>query len=128
MDTTKEIGDHGEDLAMDFLTTRGYRVMDRNYRFEHGEVDAVCYDPAARDGRGELVFVEVKTRSSLAFGTPEEAVTDEKQARIAHAARAYLYERQLEGSPARFDVVTVVLRQGDDPAINHFPDAFWAGA
>jgi putative endonuclease len=125
--TSKRIGDRGEALAADFLAEQGYRIMDTNYRYERAEVDLVCYEPDEDVARGgEIVFVEVKTRSGLGFGAPEDAVTDEKQQHIVRAAQAYLYERQLEGAPVRFDVVSVVLNQDDTPAIEHFKDAFWA--
>ncbi|NBC87855.1 MAG: YraN family protein [Bacteroidetes bacterium] len=124
--TTKAIGDRGETLAAEYLTDQGFTIMDANYRFERNEIDLICFDPAARKGRGEIVFVEVKTRSSLEHGMPDEAVDEEKQSSIANVARAYLYERQLEGSPSRFDVVTVLLNQGEDPRISHFAAAFTA--
>lgn len=121
----KHIGDHGEDLAATYLKDAGYRILDRNYRYERAEVDLVCFDPSGAS-RGEIVFIEVKTRSGLAFGAPEDAVTEEKQAHVVRASEAYLYERRLEGSPARFDVVGIVLNQGEEPDIAHFKNAFWA--
>lgn len=126
-ETTKHIGDRGEDLAADYLAGQGYRVLDRNYRFEHAEIDLVCFDPAASGDRGgELVFVEVKTRSGLGFGRPEEAVTAEKKEHLVYASRAYLYERKLEGAPCRFDVLAIVLHEGAPPDVEHFKNAFWA--
>lgn len=124
MASTRQIGDRGEAAAADYLEAEGYRIMDRNYRFERNELDLVCFDPAAKEGRGELVFVEVKTRSGLGYGAPEDAVDAEKQEKLSDVARAYLYERQLEGSPARFDVVAVVLQQGRKPEIAHHKNAF----
>ena len=123
--STKHIGDRGETLAAQYLEDAGYRIMDRNYRYERAEVDLVCFDPTGAQ-RGEIVFIEVKTRSGLGYGAPEEAVTDEKQERIAHASQAYLYERHLEGAPARFDVISILLNQGEAPHIKHFKNAFWA--
>lgn len=125
--TTKGTGDRGEAIAAAYLEERGYRVLDRNYRYERAELDLVCFEPAERDeDGGELVVVEVKTRSGLGFGRPEEAVTEEKRRHIARATQAYLYERRLEGAPLRFDVVSVVLRQGAEPAVKHFKHAFEA--
>jgi len=124
--TTKHIGDYGEALAAEHLSQAGYRIFDRNYRYERAEIDLVCFDEGEEGERGEIVFVEVKTRSGLRFGAPEEAVTDEKQEHIVHAAKAYLYERRLEGAPVRFDVVSVVLNQDRPPDINHHKNAFWA--
>lgn len=124
--STKRIGERGENIAAEYLEQAGYRIMDRNYRFEQAEVDLVCFQPSPDQKGGEIVFVEVKTRSGLGFGAPEEAVTEEKQQHIVHAARAYLYERQLEGAPVRFDVIGIVLHRGAAPDIEHFEDAFWA--
>jgi putative endonuclease len=118
----KEIGNRGEALAAAFLEESGYRILDRNYRFERAEIDLVCLDPGA-DG-GEIVFVEVKARSGLGFGRPEDSVTQGKQRHIAHAARAYLYERRLEGARCRFDVVSVLLFDVQRPRIEHFKHAF----
>jgi putative endonuclease len=123
MPTTNDIGDRGEDLAASFLEDAGYRVLERNYRFARNEVDLVCFDP--RKG-GEIVFVEVKTRSGTGYGPPEASVTEEKRSALIEVSRAYLHERQLEGAPARFDVVGILLAEGD-PQIEHHENAFWRG-
>ena len=65
-------------------------------------------------------------RSGTGFGRPEEAVTEGKQQRVAKAAEAYLYESRLEGAISRFDVISIVLRQGGEPEVEHLRDAFWA--
>jgi len=122
MTTTNDIGDRGEDLAASFLEEVGYRVLERNYRFERNEVDLVCLDPEAG---GEIVFVEVKTRTGTGYGPPEASVTDEKKTALIEVSRAYLHERQLEGAPARFDVVGILLAN-DEPTIEHHQNAFWA--
>lgn len=124
MASTKHIGDRGEEIAVRFLEERGYRIMDRNYRFERNEVDVVCFHPAPDDEGGEIVFVEVKTRSSLGHGAPDAAVTEAKQQNVRAASQAWLYERQLEGAPARFDVVTVLLNQDESPTVEHHENAF----
>lgn len=122
MTTTNDIGNRGEDLAASFLEEAGYRVLERNYRFERNEVDLVCLDP---DQGGEIVFVEVKTRRGRGYGPPEASVTEEKKAALVEVSRAYLHERQLEGAPARFDVIGILLLD-DDPEIEHYQNAFWA--
>jgi TIGR00252 family protein len=121
MTTTNDIGDRGEAVAASFLDEAGYRVLEQNYRFQHKEIDLVCYDP--RKG-GEIVFVEVKTRSGTGFGPPEAAVTDDKKAALVEVSSAYLHERQLEGAPARFDVVGVLLTD-DKPEVEHHENAFY---
>ena len=121
--STKATGDRGEALAATFLEGLGYRIFDRNYRFERAEVDLVAFEPWPQNDGGDLVFVEVKTRTSERFGTGEAAVTPAKQALLRKAAEAYLYERKLDGVPARFDVVVVDL-SGPEPEIVHHKYAF----
>ena len=79
---TQSFGREGERIAVDYLTEKGYRILRRNYRFGRGEIDII-----AQDGT-ELVFVEVKTRRTSAFGEPEEAVTPKKQSQIRTVAAA----------------------------------------
>lgn len=125
MSSTQSLGERGEALAARYLEDQGYRVLDRNYRFERNEVDLVCFEPNEDDTGGELVFVEVKARSSLGFGAPEEAVDDKKQEALVEVSRAWMHERRMEGAAARFDVVAVVLQQGRAPNITHHENAFW---
>ena len=80
----KEVGDRGEEIACDFLTERGFRILERNFSAAEGEVDIV----AEKDG--EVHFIEVKTRSHESHGSPLEAVTARKQERIRKAARLWL--------------------------------------
>lgn len=122
MTTTNDIGDQGEELAATYLEEKGFRILESNYHFERNEVDLVCLD--SQKG-GEIVFVEVKTRSGENYGVPEESVTEEKKESLIEVARAYLHERKLEGAPARFDVVGVLLT-GKEPDIKHYKNAFWA--
>lgn len=119
------LGAKGEDVAARYLTSAGYRIWDRNYRFERNEIDIVCFKPDPETQAGEVVFVEVKTRSGLGYGDPAEAVDEEKQQAIRAVAQAYLYERRLEGVPSRFDVVGVVLNQNDVPDVEHHRNAFF---
>ena len=107
-------------MAARFLETRGYRVLRRNYRPRGGgEVDLVC-----RQG-DTLVFVEVKTRRSLAFGRPHEAVDRAKQQLITRGARAWM--RRLGGENNvyhRFDIVEVLAEPGKPPVCEIIPNAF----
>jgi putative endonuclease len=122
------LGRQGEALAAAYLENEGYVVLDRRYRFERAELDLVCFH-ARKDGRpgGEIVFVEVKTRSSNRFGRPEDAVLPAKRRSIAHAAKAYLYERKMEGALSRFDVVSISLGgKHAEPIVRHFKHAFTA--
>jgi putative endonuclease len=115
------LGREGERLAARYLRRQGYRVLYRNFRAPHGgEVDLVCRDKTC----DALAFVEVKTRRSLAFGAPGEAVTREKQKLIARGALAWL---DLLGHPEtiyfRFDIVEIVFEE-DIPSFHLIKDAF----
>lgn len=113
-------GRAGEEAAALFLEARGYRVIARNVRFRAGELDLV-----AEEG-GALVFVEVKTRTGLAFGTAAEAVTPQKQRQVARLAALYLSLRGGEDRPCRFDVVTVEPDGTGGWACQVIRDAFMA--
>lgn len=120
----KRVGQGGEDLAARYLQDKGYRILERNYRFQRAEVDLVCFQPAKNyeDG-GELVFVEVKTRSSHTYGVPETAVDISKQKNLRRAALAYLYEYRMEGAYCRFDVLAIT-RTSSQVDIHHIENAF----
>lgn len=115
-----EIGRLGEDLAARFLRRReGMKVLYRNFRAKKGgEVDIVCRD------REVLVFVEVKTRTSLAFGRPVEAVTPAKQELITKGALEWLRLLDFPKINFRFDVVELILENGQPAKIERVPNAF----
>jgi putative endonuclease len=114
------LGREGERLAARYLRGQQYRVLYRNFRAPHGgEVDIVCRDKAS----DTLVFVEVKTRRSLAFGTPGEAVTRDKQKLIARGALAWLRLLDHPEIPFRFDIVEIVFDE-DEPSFHLIRDAF----
>lgn len=109
-------GSEGEQIACLFLEQQGFQILHRNWRSGRDEVDIV-----ARTER-ELIFVEVKTRSSDRFGTPDEAVTVAKQRRVMRAADAYLHRHSSE-LDVRYDVVSIVMHP-TGPHIDHIIDAF----
>ena len=92
----------------------GYVIEERNWRCPQGELDIVAWDGDV------LVFVEVKTRSSAAFGTGAEAVTHAKMLRMRRAASRWLIERRPPFAETRFDVVTVTTTRGSDHVVKHF--------
>lgn len=102
----RAIGCLGEDAAADFLAGQGYRILERNWRCPAGEIDIIA------EHGGEIVFVEVKARSPRARFAPEEAVDWRKQRRLAAAAKYYLAPFR-RPSPHRFDIVSVMLDEGD---------------
>ena len=116
--STRQIGNEGEELAVSYLQTKGYTILDRNYFFERAEVDIVAYDESC------IVFVEVKRRATIAFGKPEEFVTLSKMENLYKVAEAWLYERKMEGVPARFDVIAITQENHEAPDIKHFENAF----
>jgi putative endonuclease len=102
-----ELGKWGEECACRELRRRGYVILERRYRTRFGEIDIV-----ATDG-GVLVFVEVKARRGVAFGTPAEAVTRHKQRRLLQLAAMYLAARRVAADVAcRFDVVSISCPPG----------------
>jgi TIGR00252 family protein len=119
MSTTNDIGDQGENLAASVLRDNGYRILERNYRFNRNEIDLVCQGP-----QREVVFVEVKTRTGTGYGRPTASITTDKQQALIEAARGYLHEREMEGTAARFDVIGI-LWMDDEPQVEHYENAFW---
>ena len=115
---TRGVGDRGEALAVGVLRREGFRILERNFRTPAGEVDIV-----AEEG-GTLCFVEVKWRRGTGAGHPAEAVTPEKQRRLARAAEWYLARRRMRERFCRFDVVAILSAEGSAPRIEIFRDAF----
>lgn len=122
---SRRSGDWGENVAADFLRSRGYRILGRNVRFgPRRELDAVARSPDSKT----LVFVEVKTRKNESFGRPVAAVDSAKRRALARSAAEYL--RRLKRKPpfVRFDVVEVVGSPGDPaPVVRHIENAFDPG-
>ena len=110
-------GKRGEDLAAAFLAENGYRILARNWRCSLGEIDII-----AAEGT-ELVFVEVKSRTSDLFGAPELSVNPRKQKKLASLALCYITEQSYHNRDASFDVVTVTFR-GTVPRIELIRNAF----
>lgn len=105
------LGDFGERVAAGHLRRAGMVILDRNFRCEHGEIDIV-----ARDGR-TLVICEVKTRRSLAYGSPFEAVTPQKAARLRRLAAYWLAHYAMSPPSVRIDVIGVVVPRRGAPHV-----------
>ena len=112
-----ETGRKGEELATEFLRQKLFNIIERNWRYSRCEVDIIAQD------EDELVFVEVKTRTSGDFGSPEASIDADKQRMLVIAARAYLEQTGADGT-LRFDVISVDLSERK-PVIAHFQDAFY---
>lgn len=115
--TRTVLGEKGEALAVGFLKAKGYKILERNFRGATGEIDII-----ARESQ-TLVFVEVKTRDSVGFGTAKWAVDRKKQRKVSMAALEYLNRREWGDRPARFDVVTVDFSPAG-PQVELFRNAF----
>lgn len=105
----RKTGDRYEQTAVGYLEAEGYEILERNYRCRFGEIDIVARD--RRENEAPLVFVEVKYRSSLRFGSPFEAVHLKKQRTIIQTANYYIKERKIDTATGiRFDVVGILGR------------------
>lgn len=107
----RQLGELGEQYAAAWLESQGWQTLDRNWHCRYGELD--------------IVFVEVKTRRTLRYGTPQEAVTSSKQINLRHAAVQWLSDsdHRTPHNGVRFDVITVIVRSGK-PLMHHIEGAF----
>ncbi len=109
--TRGEIGRLGEALAKEYLEKKGYEILEQNYKTKYTEIDIV-----AKKG-GQLVFIEVRTKSNARFGIPEETINYKKQRKLLWNAKAYVAHQKYKGA-YRIDAICIVL--GED----HKPEAF----
>ncbi len=112
-----KIGEAGEQMACDFLQTRGHQILDRNWRSGHLELDIVSEGP---DG---LHFVEVKARTAPVTTSVTDQVNTIKQKRISAAALQYLNKNHLDGKEVYFDIVSVLF-DGRETIVRYFPQAW----
>ena len=116
-DTTKKLGNAGENLAAIFLENHGYKILEKNFRIRAAEIDIIA------ERYNEIIFVEVKTRSNIRKGTPAEAVNLRKQKKIIEAASVFLQGEKYFNCACRFDVIEI-LSAGKDFKVNHIENAF----
>ena len=115
------LGTRGESFAACWLRRNGYRVIEKNVRIYHDEIDLIAIDKKSR----QLVFVEVKTRAETTPGLPVDAVDRKKQKKILRAARHYMQQHQALGElPHRFDIAGIVWYKKKGPEITYYPNAF----
>ena len=117
MANTQHIGNRAEDLAADYLRRRGYRILHRNWRFHHKELDLIA------EREGVVAFVEVKARAENGWGHALEAITARKRRDLAVAARGWIAEHGAPFSAFRFDAVTVV-NAPSQTRVEHIEDAW----
>ena len=113
----QKFGESGESIAARYLKKSGYKILEKNYRTSLGEIDII-----ARDGK-TIVFVEVKSRRSVHFGSPKWAVTPQKQRKISMVALQYLKSTRQSTAKARFDVVAIIASR-DKQQIEVIQNAF----
>lgn len=111
------IGKSGEKLAANFLKDLGYEIIATNWRFSYYEIDLIAKDES------QIVVVEVKTRTSDKFTTPEELVDKKKRNNLIKAAEAYIFNTDYMGE-LRFDIITIIY-VNKEPNIVHIKDAFY---
>jgi putative endonuclease len=111
-----ETGKQGEAEAARFLQDKGYEIMARNFRYQHAEIDLVAM-------KGKLlVFAEVKTRTNLSFGNPEEFVSYAKARLVMKAAEHYIFTHDWQFD-VRFDIIAISIT-GTEMKVKHVEDAF----
>lgn len=115
---TKNLGNQGEYAAASYLQKKGYRIRAQKFRAPMGEIDIVA------ELYGEIVFVEVKTRRSLRFGLPAQAVTWHKQRKIILTAQYYIQQNGLEDRICRFDILEVYCTPANSWSVRHLKSAF----
>lgn len=99
------LGNSGEKAAVRYLKKKKYKILELNYRNKLGEIDIIAED------KGTIAFIEVKTRQTLNFGSPKEAVTKNKQRNISMVALSWLKSKKKIDVRARFDVISIVLNK-----------------
>ncbi|SEA23711.1 putative endonuclease [Desulfuromusa kysingii] len=112
------LGAWGEDRAAEYLRLQGMKILKRNYRTPVGEIDIIAQN------KKYLLFVEVKTRRGVTFGSPQEAVGIRKQRQIIRTCQWYLQEHKCGKLQPRFDVVAVLSAGNGNVQITHLDDAF----
>jgi len=118
LNSRQRLGKSGENTVANYLKNNGYTILIRNYRCKMGEIDIIAQKDL------ELVFIEVKTRSGLRYGSPAEAVNIRKQRQISRTAQWYLAQQNLFDVAARFDVISLLSDGTHDDRIDHIHNAF----
>lgn len=113
-----DLGFKGEAIAKDYLEKLGYEILDENWVYGKAEIDLVAYT------NKKIIFVEVKTRSTISFGLPEEFVNLPKQKQMDLAANEYVQLMNHQGE-IRFDIIAILFDKQNKYTLKHIEDAFW---
>lgn len=118
MQNSKQLlGATGEEIAVDYLVSQGYVVFDRNWRSKSGEIDIIASEKF--NSQDELIFIEVKTRSSRDYGDPIQAITSTKYLRMYRLALEWLSENSASREAWRLDVISIVISRAREIEIDH---------
>lgn len=115
-----DLGKFGEELASLYLEKLDYRIVERNWRFKKAEIDIIAYD------REVLVFIEVKTKSYDYYGKPEESISEYKMNLLIDAASQYMVQKDHQWE-IRFDIISIIVDNSEEPIVSHYKDAFFPG-
>ena len=113
-----QLGTKGEAIAKTYLEEKGYEIIEENWCHGKAEVDLIAYYDR------QIIFIEVKTRTSTGFGQPEDFVSEAKQRNLQKAADEYIYLMNFKGE-IRFDIIALVFNKVGNHTIRHIEDAFW---
>lgn len=117
MNTNRKIGEKGELIAQTYLSALGLEILEINWRTGHKEIDVICKE------NDIYIFIEVKTRTTLKQGMPEESISTGKIKSVTDASQVYLYDKKYKD--IRFDVISIVLKNEEDYELLHIRDAFY---
>lgn len=120
MEESYKLGLKGEEIAVDYLRKHGYQILEQRWKDHHLEIDIIAFDPST----SELVSIEVKTRSSDVWGSPENAVDYRKIRRSVYATDFYMKLNHIT-YPVRFDIFAIVIPPKGEVQLNHIKDAFY---
>lgn len=113
------LGKAGEDIALKYLESNNYKVLEKNFKCKKGEIDIIAEDMKTK----EYCFIEVKTRSNRKFGTPSSAVNRTKQKRITMTAKLYIIKNKLQNKFIRFDIIEIYKK--DKFYLNHLKNCYY---
>lgn len=112
-----ELGIKGEEIAFEYLLQKGYKIRERNWRYNNAEIDIIAFHA------NQLIIVEVKTRSAVIWEEPRDTISDQKIRFLTHAAEAYILEHEIDYE-TRFDVIAIKWFGNDKYEILHIEEAF----
>lgn len=116
MNKDHELGKIGEDIAANYITRLGYKIIERNFECKQGEIDIIALH------KEELVFIEVKTRTNTFYGEASESVNKFKIKHLLNSIKYYIYKRNLQDEYIRIDIIEVYIN-GENIKINHIKQA-----